>query len=174
MIGFADNLYQQGSAILENGKFIHCDMNEEYITLHDCVADRAYFCNCTLSFEFDDGFWILPDHPENNLADTVRTDCSKVEFILNDEYYERVIYVFEKNIFGSTVRKEWTLDKLLNSINSGKYKLEFLYQYKCYGSRIIECELQLDKRPYHKECIIKIDSSKANYCWNSLCKDRIW
>ena len=62
--------------------FSHCDHDEKYLTLHDCVAGRAYFENGKLGFEFDDGFWVSPDHPESNLSELVRTDHSKVEYIL--------------------------------------------------------------------------------------------
>ena len=36
--------------------FSHCDHDEKYLTLHDCIAERAYFENGKLGFEFDDGF----------------------------------------------------------------------------------------------------------------------
>jgi GTP-binding protein len=49
--------------------------------LHDCIAEKAYFKDGVLGFEFSDGFWILPNHPESHLSKTVRTNFSKVEFI---------------------------------------------------------------------------------------------
>jgi hypothetical protein len=54
--------------------FSHCDHDEKYLTLHDCIAERAYFENGKLGFEFNDGFWVSPDHPESNLSQVVRTD----------------------------------------------------------------------------------------------------
>ena len=51
--------------------FSHCDHDEQYLTLHDCIAERAYFENGKLGFEFDDGFWVSPDHPESNLSELV-------------------------------------------------------------------------------------------------------
>ena len=62
--------------------FSHCDKDEKYLSLHDCVAEQAYFENGKLGFEFNDGFWISPDHPESNLSNLVRTDFSKVEYKL--------------------------------------------------------------------------------------------
>ena len=56
--------------------FSHCDHNENYLTLHDCIAERAYFENGKLGFEFHDGFWVSPNHPESNLSELVRTDRS--------------------------------------------------------------------------------------------------
>ena len=156
-------------------EFSHCDNDEKHLSLHDCIAERAYFENGKLGFEFNDGFWISPDHPGSNLSNLVRTDFSKVEYTLEDGAdYDVTIYVFKKNIFIKTIRIEWTIQELLNNINSGKYKLEFLYQYVDYSSRIIECELKLDKKPYRMECVIKISAPEVSYYWNNLCEDRPW
>ena len=83
--------------------FSHCDHDEKYLTLHDCIAERAYFENGKLGFEFNDGFWISPDHPESDLSNLVRTDFSKVEYTLEDGAdYDVTVYVFKKNIFKKT------------------------------------------------------------------------
>ena len=77
-------------------EFSHCDRDEKNLSLHDCIAERAYFENGKLGFEFRNGFWISPDHPESNLQDLVRTDFSKVEYTLEDgEEYDVTIYVFK-------------------------------------------------------------------------------
>ena len=125
--------------------FSHCDHDEKYLTLHDCIAERAYFENGKLGFEFDDGFWVSPDHPESNSSDLVRTDHSKVEYTLEDgEDYDVTVYVFKKSFSKKAIRAEWTLQELVYKINTGKCKLEFLYQYIDYNSRIIECELKFE------------------------------
>ena len=64
--------------------FSHCDHNEEHLTLHDCIATQAYFENGKLGFEFENGFWISPDHPESHLTKMVRTDFAKVEYTLTE------------------------------------------------------------------------------------------
>jgi hypothetical protein len=120
-------------------------------------------------------FGFLPTTPKVILSNLVRTDFSKVEYTLEDGAdYDVTIYVFKKNLFKKTIRIEWTIEKLLNSINSGKCKLEFLYQYVDYNSRIIECELKLNKKPYHQECIMKISVPKVSYYWNKLREDCPW
>ena len=63
-------------------EYIHCDKNDNLISLHDCKAERAWFENGVLGFEFPDGFWITPDHPESDLDVLVRTDASKLEFVI--------------------------------------------------------------------------------------------
>ena len=155
--------------------FSHCDTDERHLSLHDCIAERAYFENGKLVFEFNDGFWISPDHPDSNLSKAFRTDFSKVEYTLEDGAdYDVTIYVFEKTFFKRTIRYEWTVQDLINNINLGKCKLEFLYQYVDFHSRIVECELKLNKKPYHQECIMKISAPNVSYYWNNLCKDRPW
>jgi len=156
-------------------EFLHCDHSEQYLTLHDCIAERAYFENGKLGFEFDDGFWVSPNHPESRLDKLVRTDFSKVEYTLTDgKDYDVTVYVFQSSVGKKTVRTEWTLRELVNNINAGKYKLEFLYQYVEYHSRIVECELKRNKKPYHQECMLKISASEVSYYWNHLREDRPW
>ncbi len=92
------NEVKKGGELYMN--FSHCDKDEKYLSLHDCVAEQAYFENGKLGFEFNDGFWISPDHPESNLSNLVRTDFSKVEYTLEDGAdYDVTVYVFTKNLF---------------------------------------------------------------------------
>ena len=156
-------------------KFSHCDTDEKHLTLHDSIAERAYFENGKLGFEFNDGFWISPDHPESNLSRLVRTDFSKVEYTLTDgKDYDVTVYVFKRAYGKSIVGSEWTLDELIDNINLGKCKLEFLYQYLDYNARMVECELHFNKKPYHKGCIIKISAPEVKYFWNNLREECTW
>ena len=128
-----------------------------------------------MGFEFNDGFWVSPDHPESNLSKLVRSDFSKVEYSLeNGEDYDVTVHIFKKSFWKKTIRIEWTVQELVNKINAGKCKLEFLYQYIDYNSRIVECELIIDKKPYRQECIMKISAPEVSYLWNNLCEDRHW
>ena len=156
-------------------KFSHCDHNEKYLTLHDCIAERAYFEDGKLCFEFNDGFWISSSHPVSSLSEVVRTDFSKVEYTLEDgEDYNVTVYVFKKNLFKKTVRIEWSIKELVNKINNREFRLEFFYQYIDGNSRIVECQLKSDKKPYRYECIMKISAMEVGYYWNNLCEDRPW
>ena len=155
--------------------FSHCDKDEKYLTLHDCVAECACFENGKLGFEFNDGFWISPDHPESNLSKMVRTDFAKVEYTLEDgEDSDVTVYVFTRSFGKKTVGREWTVRELVDKINSGKCKLEFLYQYLDYNARMVECELHFDKKPYHKGCIMKISAPETRYYWNNLREECPW
>ena len=155
--------------------FSHHDHDEKYLTLHDCIATRAYLENGILGFEFEDGFWISPDHPASNLAKMVRTDFSKVEYTLTDgKDYDVTVYVFTHAFEKRTTGEEWTLEELLDAINSEECELEFLYQYLGYHARIVECDLNFNKKACHKKCLIKITARKVGYYWNNLREDRPW
>ena len=156
-------------------KYLHCDNDDSYISLHDCYANKIYFNDNVLSFRFDNGFWIIPEHEFSDVEETVRTDKSRVNFHLEDSSLEDVsIYIYRNSIFGKTLREELPLDKLISLINEKNYRLEFIYQYKSYNDLLFECWLWFDKKPYHYECQLKIPTSKAIYCWNNLCKDKKW
>ena len=156
-------------------KFIHCDTNEMYITLHDCKVTRAYLRDGILGFDFEDGFWISPDHPHSNFTQLVKTDASKVEYLLEDgDGYDVTVYVFKRNFFGKTIRTEWTVCDFVQKVNCGECEPEFLYQYIDGIARIVECVLNFKKKPYYGECQMKIYASKVNYYWNNLCEDITW
>ena len=148
----------------------HCEMNDEHMSLHDCHATDVTYENGILTFCFEDGIWISSD----TLNKTVRTDKACVKFYLEtEEDYDISVYVFEK-ILKLTIRKEWHISKLLECINSKKFTLEFLYQYNGYNSRVIDCWLWSDRKPFHRECQIKLRVEKVEYYWNNLCEDREW
>ena len=148
----------------------HCETDDEHISLHDCHATNVTYENGALTFFFDEGIWISSD----TINKTVRTDKACVKCYLEiGEECDVDIYVFEKK-FKRIIRKEVQIFRLLESINSKKYTLEFLYQYKGYNSRVIDCWLWSDRKPFHKECQIKLRIEKVEYCWNNLREDRVW
>lgn len=155
--------------------FLHCDRDENMFSLHDCITDRVYFQDKELIFDFPDGFWVLPDHPASDINKVVRTDAAKVTYTLIDDEYDVTIYVFEKSLFGQTIRKEWSIGELADKINSGKCKLEFLYRYnQGNNNAILMCNIRVDKKPYFKDCWIEITYASLEYAWNHLCEDRTW
>lgn len=152
----------------------HCDITDEHISLHDCHATKISYEKGLLTFGFEDGIWVCQGHPDNMVDKTVRTDEAEARFFLESEDESDItIYIFKRE-GKKTIRKEWGLSKLLEHVNSGKGTLEFLYQYKGYCSMIIECWLWSKKKPYHRECELKISLTGVEYCWNDLREDREW
>ena len=174
LMGKYDPYYFQ--ELLDDWKiFSHCDNNDSYVSLHDCKAERAWFEGGVLGFEFPDGFWITPEHPESNLDVLVKTDAAKVTFeLLDGDEFDAMIFVVEENIFKQPVRKEWSVHKLVKEINSGKLVLEFLYQYIDGCSRIVECDLWSRKKPYCRDFNMKLHLRDVHYHWNKILEDRVW
>ena len=152
----------------------HCDINDKYVSLHDCHATNILYENGVMTFVFPDGIWILDENPENGFHKTVRTDMAVVKLFLDSKDEEDItVYVFEEK-YKKTFRQEWQLSKLMEYVNNKNYTIEFLYQYNGYHSMIIECWLWSKKKPYHQECEIKVSFQDVKYYWNELCKDREW
>ena len=142
--------------------YTNCEITDENISLHDCHATKVSCENCILTFYFDEGIWVR-SKASNEM---VRTKAACVKFYIESEDpFDACVYVFEKK-FGMTLRKEWSISKLLTAINQKGYTLEFLYQYKGYRSRVIDCMLWSDKKPYSRECQLYLRIKKAEYCWN--------
>lgn len=149
----------------------HYDRDGAAISLHDCTAEKATFENGVLTFYFpEDGFWILSEHEENSTGEAVRTDASEVRFhLLYETEDESHCYVFHKKSERKAVRKQWTISELVSAINSGKYRLEFLYRYVGgYKEQVFACMLTGNKKPYHWECQLWLSVSDVTYCWNEL------
>ncbi|MBR4070946.1 MAG: hypothetical protein IKK26_00125 [Clostridia bacterium] len=158
-------------------EFLHCENSEKYVSLHDCIAEKVYFQDGVLGFEFEDGFWILPGHQESNNDKPVRTDCSKAEFVLSENCIDDFcVYVFKKYLFGITVRKELSIKKFIDRINRKKNGFEFLYQYtdENMSMRMIEGVFRSERKPYFEECELRIYTDIVNYYWNNLREDRVW
>ena len=156
--------------------YIHNESCNKNIILHDCEAVRAELFGGTLSFFFEEGFWISPEHPESNCDTLVRTDSSQVDYELYRGIAEDVnVYVFCYNRYlRLTVRKAMPLEKLIEIINSKKAYLEFLYEYTDENSRIIKCALRYKKRPWYRECQMELVCKSTVYRWNTLRRECVW
>lgn len=152
----------------------HCEEDNQYLSLHDCHATEMLYDEGVLTFIFQDGIWITKEHSYNEIGKIVRTDKAEVKFYLDSGDEDDItIYVFDKKL-KKTYRQELQLIELIELLNRGNHTLEFLYQYKGYNSMIVECCLWSKKKPYHRECEIKLLLKATKYCWNNLCEDREW
>ena len=155
--------------------YLHNEKHEEYVSLHDCRADRVELKDGVLRFWFPEGFWVLSSHPENPTGKTVRTDAARVDFVLRDQRGDDVsVDVFTRLKFPFALRRTYELSPFMEMLNRPQWELEFLYQYRDYWNRIIECWLWMPKRMRHKECQLKLDVSEVIYRWNSLRPEEEW
>ena len=157
--------------------FLHNDPDSYHdtkLTLHDCIADKITYSDSVLSFRFPDGFWVYSEHEANNLSKTVRTDASCVDFAVTpDEHFEIYLEVFRSRRNRKATVEYWQLKKVLDAVNSGKYQLEFIYQYRTHFEQMWRCMLRY-KGCLFGECQLHIPYSSATYSWNKLREDCIW
>ena len=144
----------------------------ENISLHDCTIDRIKFKDGWLSLYFGDGFWIDPNHPENDTGMTLKTDAAKVKFhlVFEDKCDFSVYVLSRKGDYKKRLCTEPKKKKFFERVNSGNCTLEVLWIYETkYNSlKIIECVIWDKKHPHSDKCFIKLDSDKVKYCWNEL------
>lgn len=151
------------------------DLDDSYISLHDCRAERMTFDKGILSFVFPDGFWVTKQHPKNKSNNTVCTTSSQVDFrMINGHIDGLEISVFREYEDGKILREDWEPEKFINTVNTGVFQVEFITQYKSYQSFLFKCWIWFDDAPYHSECEIIINCENAVYTWNHLRYDCVW
>lgn len=160
-------------------KFLHNDpdaFHGQELTLHDCVADKIVLEDDILRFYLPDGFWVTPHHKESDCEKTVRTGAAVVEFSVKKVEDITVRVFTRKNRClcpGKTTVVYWSLEELISAVNSGKYTLEFVTQYRAHFEQMWSCVLHSKKKLY-KGCHLHLPETKATFRWNDLRPDREW
>ena len=148
--------------------------SDKYISLHDCVATGMAIGDREISFTFSDGICICKKHPRNTYGKTLRTDEAQVAFNLPvgtpDDNVACYVYYEKKS--GNSLRKKFSVEKLMRRINDKGCPLEFLYAYQGSDCVVYECSLKRKKKPGRRECILLIRTDGASYRWNELCPQK--
>lgn len=161
---------------MANEIFKHCDPDDCHgrtLTLHDCVAERICYSNGILRFYLPDGLWITPNHAENSLDKTVRTDAAIAEFRIED-INDITVRVFTRGAFGKTKAEIWEMSDLMDAINSGKCWFVFIYQYRAYFEQMWSCAIRSKRKPDYRECQLHLPGTSAVFRWNELRPDCEW
>ena len=150
------------------------DSHDKVLTLHDCIAEKVSYTDGVLRFFLPDGFWITPTHKGNDLGKVVKTDSAVVDFrIANID--DIVVRVFTRNRFTRRTKVEiWEMRDLMESVNSGEYKIEFIYQYRTYFEQMWQCAIHSRKKLYYRECQLHLPDTEAVFRWNELRPDHEW
>lgn len=155
-------------------KHIDADLcHDNTLTLHDCVAERIEYSEGILRFIFPDGFWIMPNHNDNNLGETVRTDSAVVDFRIKN-IDDVTLDVFSRSIFNKTRADTWRINELIQYVNNGICKIEFIYQYRSSFEQMWKCAIHSNKKPYYRDCQLHIPSTEAVFYWNKLRPECEW
>jgi hypothetical protein len=150
------------------------DSHDKLLTLHDCVAEKVSYVDEILRFYLAEGLWIAPTHRDNDLGKVVKTDSAVVDFrIANID--DIVVRVFTRNRFTRRTKVEiWEMRDLMESVNSGEYKIEFIYQYRTYFEQMWQCAIHSRKKLYYRECQLHLPDTEAAFRWNDLRPDHEW
>ena len=108
--------------------------------LHDCRADRIEYEDGVLSFYFPDGIFC-----EDYGTDWPNTGSAAVEYIV---YPKLGVHMdlYEKD-GARTVLETIRAEDLIEQVNSGAWKLEFLYRYDGGWSLMYLCNVLRQDRP---------------------------
>ncbi len=162
-----------------NEKFIHNDpdaFSEKEISLHDCSADNITLEYNVLRFNFPEGFWISAQHPENKNEKVIRTGRSAADFKLKN-VDDISVSVITRSLWrrqGNACIESWSIEQLVSAVNSGKCEIEFITQYRSGFDQLWHCVLHSKRRPYYRECKLRLPEAETLFRWNDLRPDREW
>ena len=159
-----------------NQEFKHCDSDcchDVTLTLHDCEAEKISVEKDCIRFYLKEGFWIVPNHTENMVEKTVRTDAAMVEFRVED-VDDIYIEVFTRGIFRRTRAEYPEFREIIQSVNNGKCRIEFIYQYRTFFEQMWRCALRFNKEPHYRECYLHLPKAEATFYWNDLRPECEW
>ncbi|HGO7370534.1 hypothetical protein, partial [Neisseria meningitidis] len=103
------------------------------ISLHDCYCTEIKVEGRNVYFDFEDGFVVPDNNPNNQAGKHLKTDFSRVVLTHKNENGEDdyLVDIFEDIVFLGkrlfTVRKFLDFSELLEMVNTQGYFLEFLY-----------------------------------------------
>lgn len=153
----------------------HSTKKTNDISLHDCCATRIFKDKHNLFFEFDNGIWAIANTAFNPNNRTFRTDKAQLKlcnFNIDSIYIFKEIRLFRRII--STHRIPLSFEKLTENINSGKWELEFIYEYTKYHETLFSCCICSAHKPYSIECQMILDYDDMECFWNNLREDNPW
>ena len=135
--------------------------DKERFSPHDCISTSVERINERLIFKLPDGFFCR-DYSE----DWPNTGKAEVEFTIDPM---RGVYL---NLFvdsgGQTLRKEYTLDQLVEKINHQEWELEFAYRYDGYENILYTCWIWINQAPWSYEGELWIGTKeKTVFRWDS-------
>ena len=142
------------------------------ISLHDCRATGLTVQGDELVFTFADGFWVYDEDNEGGMIKTETAEVRIVGAADGEVHLFRELRLFRRRI--CTTRITVPLETLAANLNSGRWELEFLYEYHGGVGVIYQGWLWMKRRPYHRECNLSMGYKKIEYRWNDLQEGRSW
>ena len=150
----------------------YSDNNNDNFSLHDCLATKFIIGDHKLTFEFEEGFWVIKDCP----AFSKYTGRSEVSFTTASDNPEQDICVYLVKYLNdrddSEIRTPMPLDKFAELLSNGT-ELEFLYEDIEDESYSYLCVLWYPKGtvPRTEECRAVIRAKDITYRWNEVRSD---
>ncbi|MDD5935782.1 MAG: hypothetical protein PUC65_09510 [Clostridiales bacterium] len=134
--------------------------DKEKFSLHDCRTTSAKYEDGQLTLYFPNGIFF-----EDYSDDWPNTGNAAVEFLV-DPMRGVSFYLFEE-CEGNVIRREYTMEQLIEKINNKEWELEFAYRYDGYQEILYMCWIWCNHEPYSYECQFFIGTKEeVVFRWN--------
>ena len=139
--------------ISTNMQYVYSSTEKDRFSLHDCRATSAELRGGRLIFRFPDGFF-FKDYSD----DWPNTGKAEVEFAI-DPMRGVTVYLFEESK-EQTIRRECSLEQMIEKINRREWELEFAYRYDGYEEVLYKCWIWENSEPWTFECELWIGTKE--------------
>lgn len=142
-------------------QYEYSSTDKDGFSLHDCRATSAELMDERLLFRFPNGIFY-----EGYSDDWPNTGKAEVEFAI-EPMRGVSVYLFAESE-GKTVRKEYTIEQVIEKVNKHQWEIEFAYRYDGYEEVLYKCWIWENKGPWTYECELWIGTKEHTiFKWDS-------
>lgn len=133
--------------------------DSDAFSLHDCRSSLIEYENNRLTFFFPAGIFC-----EDYGDDWPNTGAASVEYLVDPK--GRVFLYLFMEIDGQTIRKEYSIEELIQAVNSGRWELEFAYRFDGYQEVLYTCWIWENQQPWTYEAQLFIGMKEEVFRYN--------
>lgn len=119
------------------------------------------------------GVWLLKNNSQNKVGQPVRT--GRAEVLLKAFSFEAFTQFEPVHIFGKTffsLCREVSFEKLRKNVNSGKWSVELIDDFKSGGSHLFRVMLWQKNKWY--DCLFEVRYEGIEIRFDGIRQDRVW
>lgn len=142
----------------------------ETISLHDCDISDITLTNNSVSFQFEEGFWVTPNNKYSQSKQTIRTRQARMTAMGMGTF--KVVwaepYSVSKIPFPKETVNQSLEETLVDNIRNNRWRVEINSLISANQQMEINCYIYMDYPPHNSALTICFDFHYVEYCWDKF------